>query len=104
MELSCCKYPVASTLDQEWQLNKEPMLRYMEAVHMGFRGVVVDADDDSLPVFQAIIEMKSKLLDTRKWTLAIFISLLLPDIAYNVTTTERGEFWRLLLPGNYWYR
>ncbi len=27
MELSCCKFPKASTLNNEWNLNKEAMLR-----------------------------------------------------------------------------
>ncbi len=28
MELSCCKYPRADTLPNEWRLNKESLLRY----------------------------------------------------------------------------
>ena len=33
MELSCCKYPKASELQKEWQLNKESLLLFMEATH-----------------------------------------------------------------------
>lgn len=33
MELSCCKYPFASELKREWDLNKESLLAYIEAVH-----------------------------------------------------------------------
>ncbi len=53
MELSCCKFPKASTLPREWKLNKESMLRYMEASHLGFRGVVTSADDEAESIYQA---------------------------------------------------
>lgn len=33
MELSCCKYPFASELQREWDLNKESLLAYIEQVH-----------------------------------------------------------------------
>lgn len=32
LELSCCKYPHASELSKEWELNKEPLLAYIEQV------------------------------------------------------------------------
>lgn len=31
-ELSCCKYPVATELSKEWDLNRESLLSYMEQV------------------------------------------------------------------------
>ena len=37
-ELSCCKYPLASTLQTEWNSNKEALLVFMEQVHMGVKG------------------------------------------------------------------
>ena len=33
MELSCCKYPKASELQKEWQLNKESLMLFMESTH-----------------------------------------------------------------------
>ena len=33
MELSCCKYPKASELQKEWELNKESLLLFMENTH-----------------------------------------------------------------------
>lgn len=32
MELSCCKYPPASELHKEWDLNRESLLAYIEKV------------------------------------------------------------------------
>lgn len=32
MELSCCKYPFASELQREWDLNRESLLAYIEQV------------------------------------------------------------------------
>ncbi|XP_037091577.1 carboxypeptidase D-like [Pollicipes pollicipes] len=79
IELSCCKMPAESHLATEWKNNKEALLSFMEAVHMGVKGLVLDSDGK--PIHGAYVSVDS--------------------IAYNVTTTERGEFWRLLLPGQY---
>lgn len=38
-ELSCCKYPWASTIPQEWDNNKESLMAYMEQVHIGAKGM-----------------------------------------------------------------
>lgn len=32
VELSCCKYPLASELQGEWDMNRESLLAYMEQV------------------------------------------------------------------------
>merc|ERR1712223_1844305 len=56
MELSCCKYPKASELQKEWQLNKESLLLFMENTHAGIHGVVY-SDDDKHPISQAFIEV-----------------------------------------------
>ena len=55
MELSCCKFPKASELPREWQLNRESLFRFMEATHMGFRGRVLDADSGE-PIPKAVIQ------------------------------------------------
>lgn len=37
-ELSCCKYPMASELPEEWIKNRESLLAFMEMSHMGAKG------------------------------------------------------------------
>ena len=44
LELSCAKDVSASELREEWKNNKEAMLKYMEATHMGVAGFVTDQD------------------------------------------------------------
>lgn len=78
-ELSCCKYPPASTLPQEWSNNKESLLRFMEAAQWGVKGLVMNEKGD--PILDADVAVVG--------------------IDHNVTTSNRGEYWRLLLPGKY---
>jgi len=39
-ELSCCKYPPGSTIPDQWLLNKESLIKYLEQVHIGIKGNV----------------------------------------------------------------
>ncbi|XP_054714208.1 carboxypeptidase D-like [Uloborus diversus] len=80
LELSCCKYPKASNLTQEWENNKEALLKFIEMIHMGIKGTITDSTDKSA------IELA-------------FIHV--SGIDHNVTTTKDGHYWRLLLPGVY---
>jgi len=82
VELSCCKYPLEDTLQGHWEDNREALLAYVEAVQAGLRGIVRDAEGE--PVANAIIEVAG--------------------IEKNVTTSFRGEFWRLLSAGRYCVR
>jgi len=79
MELSCCKYPWGRELTREWQNNKESMMKFMEAIHTGVKGLVKDEGGD--PVAEAVVMVRG--------------------IKHNVTSTEHGEYWRLLTPGTY---
>lgn len=51
----------------------------MEAVHWGVKGVVTN-------------EKREPILDA---------DVVVDGIGHNVTTSNRGEYWRLLLPGTY---
>jgi len=78
-ELTCCKFPPAATLPREWRYNKESILSFVEAAQWGVKGLVTDASGE--PVLDADVVVEG--------------------INHNVTTSNRGEYWRLLLPGNY---
>nr|XP_022908553.1 carboxypeptidase D-like [Onthophagus taurus] len=79
LELSCCKFPLANTLPKEWELNKEPLLLLMEATHWGVKGLIQDEKGRGVPEAVVVVE----------------------GIKHNVTSSNRGEYWRLLVPGNY---
>ncbi|KAL2096139.1 hypothetical protein ACEWY4_008287 [Coilia grayii] len=80
IELSCCKYPPASELLREWENNRQALLAYMEQAHIGVRGFVKDARNGAA------------LPDVR---------ILVAGINHNITTGRFGDYYRLLLPGNY---
>uniref|UniRef100_H3CJ35 Carboxypeptidase D n=1 Tax=Tetraodon nigroviridis TaxID=99883 RepID=H3CJ35_TETNG len=79
-ELSCCKYPLATELHKEWDLNRESLLSYIEQVHIGVRGCVKEASSGA-PLFN--------------------VSIMVEGIRHNLTTGKFGEYYRLLLPGTY---
>ena len=79
LELSCCKYPMKATLQNYWNDNKESLIAYMQQVHSGVKGLVKRLNGHPVP--KAAI----KVTGNEK----------------SVTTTTDGEYWRLLLPGNY---
>lgn len=80
LELSCCKYPSKNELPSEWHKNKRSLLEYMKLVHIGIKGLVKDIN--GYPVRDADIYVQG--VEEKP-----------------VKTTERGEFWRLLVPGTY---
>ncbi|XP_040901723.1 carboxypeptidase D isoform X2 [Toxotes jaculatrix] len=80
MELSCCKYPPATELHKEWDLNRESLLAYIEKVHIGVRGYAKEAVNGS-----ALTN----------------VSIVVDNIHHNLTTGKYGDYYRLLLPGTY---
>lgn len=83
LELSCCKFPKASALADEWSKNKRSLLEYMKNVHAGVKGVVKDTRGN--PIADARITVEG--FEEKP-----------------VRTTNRGEYWRLLRPGKYTVR
>ena len=80
MELSCCKYPDPSELMTEWKHNEPALYKYVEATHMGIKGLVTDKDTGKgIPAANIVVK----------------------EINHNIYTTNRGEYWRLLVPGKY---
>lgn len=79
LELGCTKYPYAKDLPRYWDYNKKALIKYMLETHKGIFGTVVD--QNGRPVVNASIKIK--------------------DIDHDIYTTRDGEYWRLLLPGEY---
>ncbi|XP_050687270.1 carboxypeptidase E-like [Eriocheir sinensis] len=93
LEVGCVKYPPASALKTEWERNKDAMLEYMWQAHTGVKGVVRDAlTGQGLP--NAIIHVKNvtRFNDTHVRD---------DHINHDVTSVRGGEYWRLLVPGDY---
>ncbi|KAH8289572.1 hypothetical protein KR054_007280 [Drosophila jambulina] len=80
IELSCCKFPAASTLPQEWARNKGSLLQLLRQAHIGIKGLVQDAS--GYPIADANIYVAG--LEDKP-----------------IRTSKRGEYWRLLTPGLY---
>ncbi|CAN8015214.1 unnamed protein product [Ixodes persulcatus] len=79
LELSCCKYPLAYQLRRFWLDNVKSLLRLLEESHRGVRGIILD--DAGYPVKNARLMVKGRYMPFR--------------------TSDRGEYWRILLPGRY---
>ncbi|XP_069082370.1 carboxypeptidase D [Pleurodeles waltl] len=79
-ELSCCKFPPASDLPQEWRNNYESLITFMEKVHIGAQGFVTDS-------------VTASGLENATISIA--------GIDHNIMTDLHGHFHRLLAPGNY---
>ncbi|XP_052544555.1 carboxypeptidase D [Tympanuchus pallidicinctus] len=80
LELSCCKYPLTSELQQEWENNHESLLSFIEKVHIGVKGFVRDA------VTKVGLENAT---------------IVVAAIAHNITAGKYGDYHRLLVPGTY---
>jgi len=81
IEVSTVKWPPASTLANFWAENKNALLSYMNRVHIGVHGVVLD-QDTGIP------------LDAT-------ISVSGTDFKSITTDKTTGDYYRLLLPGRY---
>ncbi|KAJ8262374.1 hypothetical protein GJAV_G00165690 [Gymnothorax javanicus] len=80
VELSCDKFPHVSELPTEWENNKESLLIYMEQVHRGIKGLVLDKDTKG-GIANAVIKVD--------------------DIDHHIRSAPSGDYWRLLNPGEY---
>ncbi|XP_078080466.1 carboxypeptidase N catalytic chain [Mustelus asterias] len=79
LELSCKKFPPESELQREWYGNREALLAFMEEVHKGIKGMVLDENNNG--IYKAVISVSG--------------------INHDVTSGIGGDFFRLLLPGKY---
>ncbi|CAK6980406.1 carboxypeptidase M [Scomber scombrus] len=81
LEVSCCKFPPAKELPVHWTDNRKSLLAFIQQVHLGVKGRVLDGS--GVPVQNAVVQVKGR-------------SNMCP-----FRTDRHGEYYRLLLPGNY---
>jgi carboxypeptidase D len=79
VELGCMKYPKAKDMPRYWADNKKPLIKYMLEIHKGIYGIVTDQNGQ--PIANATIHVKM--------------------IDHDTHSTKHGDYWRLLLPGEY---
>ena len=82
IEQGCTKFPYESELEEIWNDNEEALIAYIEEVHKGVKGFVFNDECD--PIVNATITVT--------------------DRSHDVTTACYGDYWRLLVPGNYTLR
>uniref|UniRef100_A0A146ZP65 Carboxypeptidase M n=1 Tax=Fundulus heteroclitus TaxID=8078 RepID=A0A146ZP65_FUNHE len=84
LELSCCKFPQPNELPALWMDNKKALLAYIQQIHLGVKGRVFDGSGS--PAQNAVVEVEGR-------------SNMCP-----FRTNKHGEYYRLLLPGNYTFK
>ncbi|KAL4238160.1 hypothetical protein ACF0H5_002871 [Mactra antiquata] len=80
LEISCCKYPNASDLEGFWNRNKDALVNYLLEVHRGVKGIIIDENNNR--VTNAVLTIQGR--ESRPFY-----------------SGHRGEYYRMLLPGNY---
>jgi len=83
IELSNVKNPAESTLQGHWEDNEESVLSYMEMIHTGAMGVVIEART-GMPVVDAEVVVVGR------------------EGFKSYTDAEFGQYYRVLLPGTYY--
>lgn len=79
IELSCCKYPTRDQLPEFWNQNKKSLLAYIAEAGKGVRGLVLDNSGRAIPNAKLKIQGRD----------------------FSFRGSRHGEFWRILLPGDY---
>ena len=79
IEMGCHKFPYSRDLPKYWQDNKVSLLAFIQEVHKGVSGFVLDKKGNPIP--NATIHVDG--------------------INHNVHSNVDGDYWRLLIPGTY---
>merc|ERR1712223_1757012 len=93
LELGCDKYPDASLLQKEWEDNKKSLLEFIWQAHLGFKGLVKDADTLQ-GIANALIHVRNITRIARSYRRS-------DDINHDIRSVHDGDYWRLLTPGEY---
>jgi len=88
LELGCVKYPAKKDMWMYWYQNKDALLNFIDAVHMGIKGIVVDDLGNLLPNVKVTAEDIHGKNEP-------------PLYCHAVYTTYAGDYFRLLLEGEY---
>ena len=79
IEQGCQKFPYTNSLEDIWNKNKEALIAYIQEVHKGVSGFVFN--EDCIPIPDATISVM--------------------DRDHDIVTACDGDYWRLLVPGEY---
>jgi carboxypeptidase E len=85
LELGCEKFPPGKDLPKYWEDNKEALMNFMWQAHTGIKGFVKDVDGN--PVAHASIKVFNMTSNR--------------PINHDITSAHDGDYWRLLIPGEY---
>lgn len=80
VEMGCYKYPFTRELPKYWADNRAPLLAFMEEVRKGVAGFIFEKSTNK-PIPG--------------------VSIKVVGIDHEVISAQDGDFWRLLLPGQY---
>ena len=81
LELACFKYPPRDQLSEYWADNEESLLAFIEQVHTGIKGMILDSATNNPVGANAIIKVEG--------------------IEHEVASGPSGDYFRLLNPGTY---
>ncbi|XP_065667356.1 carboxypeptidase D [Hydra vulgaris] len=79
LELGCNKFPDAKDLPRYWKENKEALVKFIEQIHKGIKGIVLTEAGQPVDGAEIHVDDRSKFMKSQKG----------------------GDFWRILLPGKY---
>lgn len=79
--MGCFKYPPNEMLSKLWSDHIYSILHFIEIVHSGIKGIVTNNKGE--PISNATV------------------TILSGGNGKNITTTNLGEYWRILTPSNY---
>lgn len=77
VSLGCDKFPPEEELFNAWHENAEALIAFIEAADRGIKGIVTDEEGNAI---------KGAWISVR-------------GIRHDITTAEKGDYWRLLTPG-----
>lgn len=80
IEMGCNQYPNAVDLSQYWDYNKRPLIQFMLQSHMGIKGIISD-EQTNQPLADVTVHVVGR--------------------GHNVTSSKFGDYFRLLVPGDY---